>query len=201
MPQIMTFTPNQCHFVDRFPLWLISPQSCEAQVKKDSVLCQVNDEMKAQQWCRCKQAIVLGLEYEGEHRSKIRYFEDCEKRFQVFQELPSPFLVLSTTKLTMTGIKQMGVITRAKTMTGGGSLSSSVGQSLKNSEWILTKVSSTRELGHGIRRQSDISSVQRLRLLYKLQCGDRKCTDDYSDTDKYWTLFLMLKLLTANLNI
>lgn len=85
---------------------------------------------------------------------------------QAYQELPSPFFVLSTTRMTMTGIRQMGVITRAKTMTGGGSLSSSVGQSSKNMEWTATKVCSTRWLGHGIRRQSDISSVHRLKLLY-----------------------------------
>lgn len=51
---------------------------------------------------------------------------------QVYQELPSPLLVLSTTRMTMTGIRQMGVITRAKTMLGGGSLSSSEGHSWKN---------------------------------------------------------------------
>lgn len=48
-----------------------------------------------------------------------------------YQELPSPFLVLSTTRLTIAGIRQIGVITRAKTMSGGGSRSSSMGQSLK----------------------------------------------------------------------
>lgn len=91
-----------------------------------------------------------------------------------FQELPSPFLVLSTTRLTMTGIRHIGVITRANTMAGGGSLSSSVGQSLKNLLWMSTNISSTKGLGHGIRRQSNTFSVQRLRLLYKLQFGDRR---------------------------
>lgn len=90
-----------------------------------------------------------------------------------FQELPSPFLVLSTTRLTMTGIRHIGVITRAKTMAGGGSRSSSVGQSLKNWVWRSTNISSTRGLGHGTKRQSNTCSVQRLRLLYKLQFGDR----------------------------
>lgn len=89
-----------------------------------------------------------------------------------FQELPSPFLVLSTTRLTMTGIRHIGVITRAKTMAGGGSLSSSVGQSLKNWVWMSTNICSTKGLGHGIRRQSNTFSVQRLRLLYKLQFGE-----------------------------
>lgn len=95
-------------------------------------------------------------------------------RYLDHQELPSPFLVLSTTRLTMTGIRQMGVITRAKMMAGGGSLSSSVGQSLKNLEWMSTKICSTRGLGHGIRRQSEISSVQKLMLLYKLD-KNRMC--------------------------
>lgn len=91
-----------------------------------------------------------------------------------FQELPSPFLVLSTTRLTITGIRHIGVITRAKTMAGGGSLSSSVGQSLKNLVWTSTNISSTKGLGHGTKRQSNTFSVQRLRLLYKLQFGDRR---------------------------
>lgn len=34
----------------------------------------------------------------------------------------------------MTGIRQMGVMTKANMMAGGGSLSSSVGQSLKKLE-------------------------------------------------------------------
>lgn len=89
------------------------------------------------------------------------------RRSNWFYGLPSPFLVLSTTKLTMTGIRQMGVMTRAKTTAGGGSLSSSDGQSWKYLECMSRKVCSTRGLGHGMRRQSDISSVQRLRLLYK----------------------------------
>lgn len=86
-----------------------------------------------------------------------------------FQGVPSPFLVFSTTRLTITGIRQMGVITRAKTICGGGSLNSSMEHSWKNFEWMLTKISSTSELGHGIRRQSDASSVYWLSLLYKLQ--------------------------------
>lgn len=90
------------------------------------------------------------------------------KDILVNQELPSPFLVLSTTKLTMMGIRQMGVMTRAKTVAGGGSLNSSVGHSLKYVEWISTNICSTSGLGHGIWRQSDISSVQMLKLLYKL---------------------------------
>lgn len=122
---------------------------------------------------------------------------ESRAEIQDFQELPSPFLVLSTTRLTMTGIRQMGVITRAKTMIGGGSLSSSVGQSLKKLEWMSTKVCSTRGLGHGITRQSDISSVQRLRLLYELQCGDRECVEDYSDIGKYLTISLMLKIMNC----
>lgn len=91
-----------------------------------------------------------------------------------FQELPSPFLVLSTTRLTMRGIRHIGVITSAKTMAGGGSLNSSVGQSLKNLVWISTNISSTKGFGHGTNKQSNISSVQRLRLLYELQLGDRR---------------------------
>lgn len=76
------------------------------------------------------------------------------------QELPSPFLVLNTTRLTMMGMRHIGVITRARMMAAGGSLSSSVGQSMKKCSCIFTKWLSTSGLGHGIRRQSDISSVQ-----------------------------------------
>lgn len=75
------------------------------------------------------------------------------------------------------GIRQMGVITSANTMADGGSLSSSVGQSLKNFKWMSTNICSAWELGHGIRRQSDISSVQLLKLLYILQCGDREIVE------------------------
>lgn len=161
MPQIMTFTVSQCHFLHRSPLWLISHDD-ELWSTGEEVLCKVTGERKGQQWRMYEQVIVLRL---GERRLKIWCSWWLWAQIQDFQELPSPFLVLSTTRLTMTGIRQMGVITRAKTMTGGGSLSSSVGQSLKNLEWMSTKVFSTRGLGHGIRRQSDISSVQRLRLL------------------------------------
>lgn len=89
--------------------------------------------------------------------------------FYFNQDVPSPLLVLSTTRLTITGIRQMGVITKANTTAGGGSLNSSVGHVLKYSEWMLTKRFSTGEFGHGIKRQSDISSVQCLKLLYKLE--------------------------------
>lgn len=150
--------------------------------------------MKAEQRRMCKQAIVSKLGYNGECRSQIWYSWWKQAEIQVFQELPSPFLVLSTTRLTMMGIRHIGVITRARTMTGGGSLSSSVGQSLKNVVWMSTKVCSTRGLGHGIRRQSDISSVQRLKLLYKLQCGNRRCAEVYSDIGKIIdNTFLKLK--------
>lgn len=81
------------------------------------------------------------------------------------QELPSPFLVFSTTRLTMMGMRQIGVMTRARMMAGGGSLSSSEGQSTKNFSWISTKRLSTSGLGHGILRQSEIFSVQSLKLL------------------------------------
>lgn len=64
-----------------------------------------------------------------DHKSDVLRVSYAE--VEDFQELPSPFLVLSTTMLTMTGIRHIGVITRTKTMSGGGSLSSSVGQSLK----------------------------------------------------------------------
>lgn len=123
---------------------------------------------KAQQQSMYKQA-VLGLWEKGEHRS----FLVTASRAEILdnQELPSPFFVLSTTRLTMTGIKQIGVITRAKMTAGGGSLKSSVGHSLKNLVWISTKVCSTKGFGHGIKRQSDTSSVQRLKLLYILGTG------------------------------
>lgn len=101
------------------------------------------------------------------------------KDILVNQELPSPFLVLSTTKLTMMGIRQMGVMTRAKTVAGGGSLNSSVGHSLKYVEWISTNICSTSGLGHGIWRQSDISSVQMLKLLYKLLSQKKTETNEY----------------------
>lgn len=81
------------------------------------------------------------------------------------QELPSPFLVLSTTRLTMMGMRHIGVITRARMMAVGGSLSSSEGQSMKNSSCISTNRLSTSGLGHGICRQSDMFSVQSLKLL------------------------------------
>lgn len=86
--------------------------------------------MNAEQCCICVNKLLSPSEdMIVDHKSDVLHASYAE--VQDFQELPSPFLVLSTTMLTMTGIRHIGVITRTKTMSGGGSLSSSVGQSLK----------------------------------------------------------------------
>lgn len=71
----------------------------------------------------------------------------------------------------MMGMRQMGVITKANTMLGGGSLSASLGQSRKNLEWMFTNSFSTILLGQGISRHSAISSVHMVKVLYILQGG------------------------------
>lgn len=80
-------------------------------------------------------------------------------------DLLSPFLVFSTTSNTMAGMRHIGVMTRAKTTLGGGSLSVSVGHSWKKEEWISTNMSSTSLLGHGSIRHSAMSSEHMVNLL------------------------------------
>lgn len=80
-------------------------------------------------------------------------------------DLLSPFMVFRTTSTTMAGIRQIGVMTRAKMMLGGGSLSVSVGHSWKKLEWISTNMFSTSLLGHGSSRHSAMSSEHTVNLL------------------------------------